>query len=124
MRLLRYAAFVTLIVWVGGLIALGAVVAPVVDLARLGEVVDRFHLVAYGAGAVLLLSLLARRLLGPKPVHFGVRTGILCAMLALTVYSDLALGGDLEGRRMLWAGIVVATAAAGLALVGFEAAEG
>lgn len=163
MRLLRFAALVALIVWLGGLITLGAIVAPAafdfvearhVESGRMlagalfSAVFERFHFVAYGAGAVLLLSLVARRVLGPKPVHFGVRTGILCAMLALTMYSGLILTGDVvrtqaelgvpsstlpegdagrvrfERRHGLSVAIVIVTVAAGLVLVGYEAAEG
>ena len=163
MRLLRYAALVALIVWLGGLITLGAIVAPTafdvvearhVESGRMlagalfGAIFERFHFVAYGAGAVLLLSLVARRVLGPKPVHFGVRTGILCAMLALTLYSGLVLTGDVvrtqaelgvpsstlpegdagrvrfERRHGLSVAIVIVTVAAGLVLLGYEAAEG
>jgi hypothetical protein len=163
MRLLRYVGLVALVVWLGGLITLGAIVAPtafdVVDARHVesgrmlvgflfGAIFERFHLVAYGAGALLLLSLVARRLLGPKPVHFGVRTGILCVMLALTLYSGLMLTGDVERaqaelgvpsstlpegdpgrvrfeqRHGLSVAIVIATVAAGLVLLGYEAAEG
>ena len=163
MRLFRYVALVALVVWLGGLITLGALVAPtafdVVDARHVesgrmlvgflfGAIFERFHLVAYGAGALLLLSLVARRLLGPKPVHFGVRTGILCVMLALTLYSGLTLTGDVERaqaelgvpsstlpegdpgrvrferRHGLSVVIVIATVAAGLVLLGYEAAEG
>jgi hypothetical protein len=119
MRVLRYAALVALIVWLGGLITLGAIVAPTEpDAARIGVILARFHFAAYGAGAVLLLSLVARRVLGPKPVHFGVRTGILCAMLVLTVYAGFERR---YGASMM---LVIVTVAAGLVLLGYEAAEG
>jgi hypothetical protein len=162
MRVLRYAALVALVVWIGGLVTLGALVAPtafaVVDARHVesgrmlvgflfGAVFERFHLVAYAAGAVLLVSLIARRLLGPKPVHFGVRLGILCAMLAVTLYSGLILTGQVERtqvelgvpsstlpagdpgrlrferRHHLSVAIAVITIVAGLVLVAYESAE-
>ena len=123
MRGLRFVSLATLVVWIGGLITLGAIVAPttfaVVDaqqgesgpmLAGLvfGAILARFHLVAYGAGALLLVSLAARRLLGPRPVHFGVRMGILCVMLAATLYSGLVLTRSIQ-RAQVAIGAPVAT---------------
>ena len=72
MLLLRFAAVLTLVVWVGGLLALGGVVAPAIfDVtaahhvsdrrllsgAVFGEILQRFDLVCYVAGTVLLLTL-------------------------------------------------------------------
>jgi len=111
MRLLRYVALVALAIWTGGLVTLGAIVAPtafaVVDAERIesgrmlvgllfGAFLERFHLVAYAAGAVVLLSLVGRRLIGPRPVHFGIRVALVCAMLATTLYSGLVLTGQIE----------------------------
>jgi hypothetical protein len=111
MRLLRYAALVALTVWIGGLVTLGAVVAPTsfavvaahhVEGGRLlvgvlfAAFLHRFHYVAVGAGCVVLLSLVVRRLIGPRPVRFGVRTALVSVMLAVTLYSGLALVGQVE----------------------------
>jgi hypothetical protein len=111
MRFLRYAAIVALTVWVGGLITLGAIVAPTafavvaarhVDGGRLlvgilfAAFLHRFHAVAIGAGIVVLLSLVARRLIGPRPVRFGVRTTLAAVMLAATLFSGLVLLGQVE----------------------------
>ena len=104
---LRYLAVVAIVVWIGGLIALGAVAAPAVfDVtgrqiadgrllagAIFGEVLRRFHFVAYGAGLVLLATLVTRRILGPRPRHFGIRAGIVILMLGASAYSGVIVSG-------------------------------
>jgi GAF domain-containing protein len=97
MALLRYVAVLALVIWVGGLVALGAIAAPVafdVTAARhlpdsrlvagalFGEMLRRFTLVSYAAGGVLLLTLIARRILGPRPHRFGWRAALAALMLA------------------------------------------
>lgn len=98
MLALRYAAVVALVVWVGGLIALGALAAPAVFEtvgataggrplagAAVGEALRRFHLVSYACGGVLLLSLLLRAILGPRPRRFAVRLLVAAVMVAATL---------------------------------------
>jgi uncharacterized membrane protein len=93
---LRYVYVVALVVWVGGLITIGSVVAPSVfaALARaadgdtsaatvVGEVLRRFHLVGFIAGATLLSTLVLMKLVGPRPPGFGFRVALVSAMLAL-----------------------------------------
>jgi len=111
---LRYAALVAIALWAGGLIILGAVAAPsifhvlaargladhrVVGGAVFGEVLRRFHLVAYGCAGVLFLSLLLRAVLGPRPAYFGVRFAIFALMLIATLYSGLVLSTRVERAR-------------------------
>jgi hypothetical protein len=106
MRALRYAALLALVVWSGGLMALGLIAAPaifdtvaarqvadgrIVAGAIFGEALRRFHPVAYACGAVLLLSLLTRRILGPRPRHTGVRIALASIMLAAMAYSGTAV---------------------------------
>jgi hypothetical protein len=106
MLALRYAAVLAIAVWAGGLLALGAIVAPaifevialrhvaegrVLSGAIFGEAFRRFHLVTYGCGGVLLLSLVIRRILGPRPRRFAVRFGIATLMLAASLYSGLVI---------------------------------
>ena len=106
MLALRYAALLALVVWVGGLIALGAVAAPatfdVVAARQLpdgrllagaifGEILRRFHHVAYVCGVVVPLSLSARAVLGPRPRRFALRVGLAVAMLAAVGYSGLVV---------------------------------
>ena len=89
MLALRYVYVLALVVWLGGMVMLGAVVAPTTfevlqasadrqpaaswPARVFGAMLTRFHYVAYGAGALLLLTLGAMRVLGPRPAHVGVR---------------------------------------------------
>jgi hypothetical protein len=110
MLALRYAALLAIVVWVGGLFALGAIAAPAVfDVAArhlpdprlvggaiFGEILRRFHQVTYVCGAVIGLSLIARAVLGPRPPRFAIRTAIALLMLAATLYSGLVLTARIE----------------------------
>ena len=103
---LRYVYLLTLVIWLGGMIVLGALVAPVTfqvlqahepvigrELAGelFGSILARFHYVAYGAGGLLLAMLFAMRLLGPRPRAVGVRAAIVAAMLLISLYSGLVV---------------------------------
>ncbi len=105
----RYAYALALAVWLGGLAVLGGVVAPALfgflrthdpaagtalAGATFGALLSPFVLVAAGAGAVLLLTLIVMRLVGPRPVAFGARVLIVIAMLGLTGYA----GGPVARR--------------------------
>ena len=57
----------------------------------LGEALRRFHLLSYAAASVLLLSLLVRAILGPRPRRFAVRFAIAFVMSATAMYSGLVL---------------------------------
>ena len=106
MRALRYAALLALAAWSGGLVALGAIAAPatfdvtasrgvadsrVLAGAIFGETLSRFQNVAYACAAVLLLSLIARRILGPRPHYAGLRILLALIMLATTIYSGVVV---------------------------------
>jgi uncharacterized membrane protein len=106
MLALRYVYVLALVVWLGGMLILGAIVAPTVfqvlqqtpalDGRALGgdvfgAVLKRFHYVAYGSGGLLLVTLGAMRLVGPRPRAFGVRAVIAAAMLAIALYSGLVV---------------------------------
>ncbi|HXH07526.1 MAG TPA: DUF4149 domain-containing protein, partial [Vicinamibacterales bacterium] len=159
---LRYLYLLALVVWIGGIAALGGVAAPALfetlpravgpagrELAgaAFGEILRRFHLVAYGAASVMLASLVVARILGPRPVHFGARTAIVSAMLGLTLCSGVVVGRriaavraeirgpvaglpDTDPRRIefgrlhaLSTVLMLLTGAAGLALLAWEARE-
>jgi hypothetical protein len=79
MLALRYVSLLTLVVWVGGLVALGAIAAPVtfdVIAARhvpegrvlagaiFGGILRQFHYVSYACGVVMPVTLTARAILG------------------------------------------------------------
>jgi hypothetical protein len=101
MLAVRYAYVLALAIWLGGMIA---------------PMIARFDYVAYGAGAVLLVTLAAMRILGPKPAGFAVRALIVLAMLGLAAYSGMVLAAP-SARLML------ATMAGGLVLLYWEARE-
>lgn len=100
-----------LVVWVGGLVALGGVAAPAtfaVMAARqipdgrllagavFGEVLRRFFFVSCGAAAVVFVSLALRRILGPRPRHAGIRAAVLVLMASATVYAGVVVAGRIE----------------------------
>lgn len=100
-----------LAVWLGGMIVLGAVVAPALfsTLGALdpvsgrvfagegfGAVLRRFHYVAYASGVVLLVTLSAMALLGPRPRSFAIRTVIVAVMLAVAAYSGVLVLGEID----------------------------
>ena len=114
MLALRYAALVALAVWAGGLVALGTVAAPsmfdvlaarqipdarVVAGAIFGEALGRFHRISYVCGAVLLCSLAARAVLGPRPRRFALRLAITMTMLTASLYSGLVVSRQIEQLR-------------------------
>ena len=111
---LRYAALAAIALWVGGVVILGGVAAPatfdilaargvaehrVLGGAIFGEVLRRFHLVAYGCAGVLFLSLMIRAVLGPRPAYFGLRFAIFGLMLVSTLYSGIVLAGRIDDAR-------------------------
>jgi hypothetical protein len=108
MLALRFIAILTLVIWVGGLLALGTIAAPSIfdvlaatqaDHGRMlagalfGEILRRFHLVSYAAAALLLGSLVLRRVLGPSPRRFAWRAGIAGLMLAASASSGFVVAG-------------------------------
>jgi hypothetical protein len=109
MLVLRYVAVVTIVIWIGGLVALGAIAAPsifqVLAGDRLlagsvfGEILRRFYYLGYAAGAVLLASLVARRILGPRPRRFGIRAAIVVVMLGASAYAGIAIGGRIAALQ-------------------------
>lgn len=119
MPVLRYLYIVALVTWVGGTVVTGAVVAPAVFgtlqawnpldgrvLAGqvFGNVLERFHLLAYGAGTVMIVALSLQRLIGPRPVAFGIRAGLTAIMLGLTLYSGLIISPRVAALQQAVAG--------------------
>ena len=108
---LRYVALLALVVWVGGLIALGGIGAPALfDVlgaqqaadgrllagAAFGEILRRFTLVGYAAGAILLMTLIVRAILGPRPLRFAWRMALVLVMLASTAYGGIVVAGRIH----------------------------
>ena len=106
MLALRYVYVLALVVWLGGMLILGAVVAPTTfqvlqtsvpatgrELAGVvfGTTLARFHYVAYAAGGLLLVTLAAMRMLGPRPRRVGLRAMIAAVMLGVALYSGMVV---------------------------------
>jgi hypothetical protein len=117
---LRYAALLALTVWVGGLAAVGGIAAPATfDVlsaqpasggrmlagAIVGETLRRFHLLSYACGAIVILALVARAVLGPRPSRFALRTTVALAMLAASAYAGVIVAGRIERVRSELAGV-------------------
>jgi hypothetical protein len=98
MFLLRYLYVVALVLWVGGLVAAGALVAPsvfgvlqawnesegrVLAGQVFGAVLMRLTWLSYAMGAIMFVTLTLHRLLGARPVKYGVRVGIMAMMLTM-----------------------------------------
>jgi hypothetical protein len=115
MLALRYAYVLALVVWLGGMLVLGAIVAPATfevlqasapDTGRalagelFGSILSRFHYVAYGAGATLLVTLAVMAVLGPRPRAFAIRVGVVLAMLVVAVYSGVFVLGSIDAIQL------------------------
>ena len=125
MLALRLVYVLALAVWLGGMTMLGAVVAPTIfqtlqaadpgsgrALAGLAfaAILTRFHLVAYGCGAVLLLALFTRAVLGPRPRHFALRFAIATVMVAAALYSGLVVSQQIAGvQRAIGPGVAASS---------------
>jgi hypothetical protein len=119
MFVVRYLALAALAVWVGGLVVLGAVVAPstfrvlqAVDPAggralaglAFGEILQRFHLLAYACGALVFVSLWVMKFVGPPPSWFVFRSAVVASMLAVALYAGIPVANEIEGLRKELAG--------------------
>ena len=111
MLALRFVYVLALAVWLGGMTILGGLVAPTVFQvlqtadpasgralagAVFGTMVARFHLISYGCGALLLITLIAMALLGPRPKALAIRCAVVAAMLGVTAYSGVAVLGEID----------------------------
>jgi hypothetical protein len=123
MTFLRYLALLALALWVGGLVAFGTVGAPTLfdvleareaaggrELAGMlfGAMFDRFQHVAWGLGAVVLISLGTRAALGPRPRRFAVRMWTVSAMLAASVVTSFVVTPKIDAIRRDVSGPVAA----------------
>ena len=103
MVFLRYLYILALVLWLGGTMVAGGVVAPslfhvleawnpvdgrVLAGRVFGEVLQRLYLLAYLMSAVMFVALSLHRLLGARPIKYGVRTTILAIMVTLTLVAD------------------------------------
>jgi len=56
----------------------------------------RFHYIAYAAGGVMLVTLVAMRVLGPRPANVGVRAAIAAVMLGVALYSGMVVLREID----------------------------
>lgn len=139
MVVLRYAYVLALVVWVGGLIAAGAFVAPalfavlqgeagatgrVLAGAAFGEILRRVLLAGEIAGVVMIVAMTILRLLGPKPLSYGIRALLLGAMLAVNAYTLHVVLPETDGLRRELGGPVTQVATSDPRRVRFDYLHG
>jgi hypothetical protein len=109
---LRYLYVLALCVSFGGSIVIGYVAAPVSS-----EVLHRFFFVSSVSGGILLLSLVAMGLLGPRPSGFAARFTVATVMFAVTLLARYR-------EHALSPAMLAAILICGLALLFWEARDG
>jgi hypothetical protein len=112
---LRFVYVLALAVWLGGMTILGAVIAPTIfqtlqaanpDSGRalaglaFGAMLARFHYVAYGCGALLLVMLIVMALLGPRPKGFAIRCALVGSMLCVAAYSGRVVLREVDAIQL------------------------
>jgi hypothetical protein len=143
MVVLRYLYVVALVLWVGGLVSAGALVAPAVfgvlqawnpaegrALAGqvFGEVLVRLTWLSYAMAVIMFVTLTLHRLLGARPLRYGIRVGIMTLMLLLMMGLGFYIIPQINAIQAHVGGPVSTvlfsiTAIAGLALCWWEARE-
>jgi uncharacterized membrane protein len=111
MLAVRYVALTALVVWLGGMVILGLIVAPstfgvlqaadasggrILAGAVFGTILRRFHYVAYACAAILYISLFVMKFVGPPPQAFVLRAVIVFVMLVVALYSGVPVTRELE----------------------------
>ena len=111
MLALRYVYVLALVVWLGGMVVLGAIVAPDDVPGAAGEragrgtraggrrvrrILGRFHYVAYAAGGMLLVTLAVMAVLGPRPRVVLRPRASSCVMLGVALYSGIVVLGAID----------------------------
>ena len=109
---LRYVYVLALSVWFGGIVMMAAIVTPVSDIA-----LRRFKITSGTAGALVVTTLFAMALLGPRPSGFFARLGVALAMFIVTIYAGFQI-------HTLSPNLLALTGAGGLALLFWEARDG
>jgi hypothetical protein len=107
MIFLRYLYILALVLWLGGMVVAGGIGAPsifsvleawnpvdgrVLAGRVFGEVLRRLYLLGYAMAGVMFVALTLHRLLGARPIKYGVRATILALMVAFTLVADYHVG--------------------------------
>ena len=139
MVLLRYLYVVALVLWVGGLVSAGALVAPSVfgvlqswDASEgrmlagqvFGDVLRRLTWLSYAMAVIMFVTLTLHRLLGARPLRYGLRVGIMTMMMLLMMAIGLYLLPGVNAIQAQVTGPVSQLAAADPLRVEFERLHG
>jgi uncharacterized membrane protein len=123
MSLLRFLSLLILVLWIGGLAALGFVGAPAIfnaleardpeggrAMAALvfGAIFARFNRLSWVLGALLLALLGTRAALGPRPRRLGLRMWTALTMIAMSLVAGLWLAPRIDALRAATPGPIVA----------------
>jgi tellurite resistance protein TehA-like permease len=110
-----------LAVWVGGLVVLGGIAAPTLfgvleardpsggtTLAAVlfGAVFRRFQQIGWMLGGALILLLIVRAALGPRPRRLAVRIWTVAAMVGMSLAGALYLAPRIDAIRSATPGLV------------------
>ena len=82
MLAIRYVTLAALVVWLGGMVTLALVTAPTDQDLR------QFQLVAYGCGAIIFVLLIVHKFIGPPPLDFFPRVGLVAVMLLVAAVAS------------------------------------
>lgn len=121
MSLLRFGSLLVLALWVGGLAVLGGLGAPTIfavleahdpaagrTIAGLvfGAVFQRFQQLTWILGGLLVVMLVVRAALGPRPRRLGIRMWTVAGMLAMSLVTGLVLAPRITAIRDATAGTI------------------
>lgn len=110
MLALRYLYLLALVIWLGGMVVLGAIVAPAAfqvlqsldpqsGRAMAGEVfgtaLSRFAYVSYGCAGLMIVTLTGMGLLGPRPKPFLIRGLLIVVMMGIALYVGTVLANQI-----------------------------
>lgn len=106
MFVVRYVVLAALVIWTGGMVALGGIVAPSAFqvLERVdpqngrifagllfGDILRQFSFLAYVCGSLVVAGLVIMKFVGPPPRAFTLRLILSAAMLASAIYTGVPL---------------------------------
>ena len=109
---IRYVALLALVVWLGGMVTLSLLMAPLTIPAA---EVQPFHWLEYVCGGLMLVCLVVIKLVGPPPRAFIPRAFLVVVMLAVAIYSGV--------MRETSTALMTVNMALGLVLLGWYVRE-
>ena len=94
MLAIRYVTLAALVVWLGGLVTLGLLLAPSPEQLR------QFRLIGYACGAIIFVCLFVLKFIGPPPHDVFRRIGLVAVMLLVALYSGMRPQDSLASIRI------------------------